>query len=384
MSDRHRDTPRGRLGKPGCWVVKIGSALATNEGRGLNIEAINGWADQFVALRSAGINVAVVASGAVAEGIARLGWSRSRRSLHESQVAAAVGQMGLVRAYELAFQRHNLHAAQILLTHDDLANRERYLNARSTLLALMRLGVFPVVNENDTVATEEIRFGDNDTLAGLVCNLLDADLLLILTDQEGLFTADPRHNPQATLVHEGRAGDEVLDEMAGGSGIWGRGGMLTKLRAARLAARSGGATLIASGRDPAIIARIAAGEDVGTLLLPQHGTGKLAARKQWLAGTGKVRGQLHLDEGAARVIRQDGRSLLAVGVLRVNGKFERGALVGCVDPEGREIARGLCNYSSEDTEKILGLASTSIEQVLGYSHEPELVHRDNLVVLTSA
>lgn len=383
MTEPLADKPRDRLGRPGCWVVKIGSALATNEGKGLNIDAINGWADQFVALRSAGINVAVVASGAVAEGIARLGWSRSRRSLHESQVAASVGQMGLVRAYELAFQRHNLHAAQILLTHDDLANRERYLNARSTLLALLRLGVFPVVNENDTVATEEIRFGDNDTLAGLVCNLLDADLLLILTDQDGLFTADPRQNPHATLVREGRAGDDSLDEMAGGSGIWGRGGMLTKLRAARLAARSGGATLIANGRDPGIIARIAAGAEVGSLLLPPQGNSKLAARKQWLAGAGKVRGQLHLDEGAALVISKDGRSLLPVGVIRVSGRFDRGALVACIDPSGREVARGLSNYSSDDAEKIRGLASGSIEQVLGYSHEPELIHRDNLVVLNA-
>lgn len=383
MNERQSDDPRRLLGSAGRWVVKIGSALATNEGRGLNIEAINGWADRFVALRAAGISVAVVASGAVAEGIARLGWSRSRRSLHESQVAAAVGQMGLVRAYELAFQRHNLHAAQVLLTHDDLANRERYLNARSTLLALLQLGVFPVVNENDTVATEEIRFGDNDTLAGLVCNLLDADLLLILTDQDGLFTADPRHNSQATLVRTGWAGDEALDEMAGGSGIWGRGGMLTKLRAARLAARSGSATLIANGRDPEVIARIAAGEDVGTLLLPQQGKTKLAARKQWLAGAGKVCGQLYLDSGAARVIAQEGRSLLPVGVIRVQGKFDRGSLVACIDPDGREVARGLCNYSSEDAEKIQGLASGSIEQVLGYSREPEVIHRDNLVVLNA-
>ncbi len=379
IAEADSDKVRAQLSRSGRWVVKVGSALATNEGTGLNIEAIEAWSNEFVALRPAGIEVTVVTSGAVAEGIARLGWGSHPHNLHELQAAAAVGQMGLVRAYELAFQRHGLHAAQILLTHDDLVDRERYLNARSALLTLLDLGVVPVINENDTVATEEIRFGDNDTLAGLVCNLLDADLLLILTDQDGLYSADPRRHPEATLISEGRAGDPELDAMAGAGGTWGRGGMFTKLQAARLAARSGTVTIIANGRDPSLIGRVATAEPVGTMLIPAEG--KINARKQWLAGISRTDGQLHLDAGAAQVITGDGRSLLAVGVTQVDGSFARGALVGCFDPDGHEVARGLINYSAEEARKIAGVASNSIEQILGYTHEPELIHRDNLVLM---
>ena len=335
---------RARLAKGGGrWVVKIGSALATSEGQGINTQAIDAWADQFVALQARGTAITIVASGAIAEGIARMGWNRRPHKLAELQAAAAVGQMGLVRAYDLAFRRHGKHAAQILLTHADLANRERYLNARSALLALLELGVFPVINENDSVATDEIRFGDNDTLAGLVSNLLEADLLLLLTDQAGLYTADPRIAPEASLIETAEAGDPSLEPMAGPGGTWGRGGMITKLRAAA--------------------------------------KGKIAARKQWLAGVGRTQGSVHIDAGAARVIVEQGRSLLPVGVKRVEGDFARGALVSCVAPDGGEVARGLINYSAEDARKIAGLASAQIESALGYAQEPELIHRDNLVVV---
>jgi glutamate 5-kinase len=381
-SDTTAQDIRARLSSGGGrWVVKIGSALATNEGQGINTQAIEAWADELVALQSRGTAITIVTSGAIAEGIARMAWNRRPHKLSELQAAAAIGQMGLVRAYDLAFRRHGKHAAQVLLTHADLANRERYLNARSALLALLDLGVFPVINENDTVATDEIRFGDNDTLAGLVSNLLEADLLLILTDQAGLYTADPRTTPDANLIETAEAGDPSLEPMAGaGGGTWGRGGMITKLRAAAYAARSGTSTIIADGRAAKVIARIASGERVGTLITAAKA--KLAARKQWLAGIGRTQGSVHIDAGAARVIAEQGKSLLPVGVKRVDGNFARGALVSCLDPDGKEVARGLINYSADDARKIAGLASAQIEDALGYVQEPELIHRDNLVLTT--
>jgi glutamate 5-kinase len=359
-------------------VVKIGSSLVTNDGAGLNLEAIAGWAGDVAGLQQRGYELVLVSSGSIAEGVARLGWRRRPHALQELQAAAAVGQMGLIQAYESAFQTHGRRTAQVLLTYEDLSDRRRYLNARSTLQTLLRLGVVPIVNENDTVATEEIRFGDNDTLAGLVANLLAGDLLLILTDQDGLFDADPRTHAQASLVTQARAGDVSLLTMAGAGGAWGRGGMQTKLKAAALAARSGTATVIANGRAPQIIQRIAGGENIGTYLDP--GAGRMAARKRWLAGMTASRGELVLDAGAVTVLRERGKSLLAVGVTAVKGDFERGELVICVAPDGREVGRGLVNYSAAETRRIKGLPSDRIEQILGYLYEPELIHRDNLVL----
>jgi len=361
------------------WVIKIGSALLTNDGQGLALEAIDSWVEQMARLQQQGREVLLVSSGAVAEGMTRLGWSRRPHALHELQAAAAVGQMGLVQAYESRFQQYGLRTAQVLLTHDDLANRQRYLNARSTLRTLLQLGVIPVVNENDTVTTEEIRFGDNDTLAALVANLIEADLLIFLTDQQGMLDSDPRSNPDARLIPEAQAGDPRLETMAAGSGgALGRGGMLTKVRAAARAARSGAMTLIASGRQENILARIAADEAVGTRLLPA--CEPFAARKQWLAGQLQIRGRLLLDAGAVQVLRTAGRSLLPVGVTAVEGTFERGDLVVCVGPDGGEVARGLVNYKAAESRRIIGQPSSRIEALLGYVDEPELIHRDNLVL----
>ncbi|MBE03239.1 MAG: glutamate 5-kinase, partial [Euryarchaeota archaeon] len=322
----------------------------------------------------------VVSSGAVAVGMSRLGWSRRPDQLHELQAAAAVGQMGLVQSWEAQFKRHGIHTAQILLTHDDLSDRKRYLNGRSTLRALLDVGVVPIVNENDTVVTDEIRFGDNDTLAALVTNLVEADGLIILTDQLGLFDKDPRRHADATLVTECRASDRALDAMAsGGAGVLGRGGMQTKLRAARLAARSGAFTVIVGGRIEAVLARLRQGEVVGTLLLPEQG--REAARKQWIAGHLQTRGTLTLDAGAVRVLCRGGRSLLPVGVKAVAGRFRRGEMVSCVDESGREVARGLVNYDADEARAIAGRSSDRIAEVLGYVSDEEMIHRDNLVIL---
>ena len=361
------------------WVVKIGSALLTADGRGLDREAMAIWVRQMVALRRAGIDLVLVSSGAVAAGMSRLGWLERPSAIHELQAAAAVGQMSLVKAWQTSFAEHNERTAQILLTHDDLSDRKRYLNARSTLRTLLELGVIPVINENDTVATDEIRFGDNDTLAALVANLVEADLLVILTDQQGMFDADPRNNPQAQLIYEARADDPELDAVAGGTGgALGRGGMQTKLRAARLAARSGAYSVIVGGRIERVLDRLHGGERLGTLLSPEqcrHG-----ARKQWLAGHLQTRGTLTLDAGAVKALVDDHKSLLPVGVTAVEGKFRRGEMVVCVDQDGKEIARGLANYSVAEAEKILGHCSEEIEKILGYVAEAELVHRDNLVL----
>jgi glutamate 5-kinase len=370
---------RKQLGQSKRWVIKIGSALLTNDGRGLDQSAINNWVEQMAQLRRQGMAIVLVSSGAVAEGMQRLGWQQRPHALHELQAAAAVGQMGLIQAYEAAFQKHGMHTAQILLTHDDLSNRQRYLNARSTLRTLLELGVIPVVNENDTVVTDEIKFGDNDTLAGLVANLVEAEYMVILTDQEGLYDSDPRSNPDAILIGEALAGDEALDVMASGSASFGRGGMKTKLRAAKLAARSGTATLLASGRQQQVLLRIADGDSLGTLLLPGQATE--TARKQWLAGHLQTRGKLILDAGAVKVLRESGRSLLAVGVKQVQGNFRRGELVTCVDEQGTEIARGLVNYNADEARRIQGWPSDQIESILGYVDEPELINRDNLVLI---
>ena len=371
---------RKQLGQAKRWVIKIGSALLTNDGRGLDQTAIEGWVAQIATLCQRKTEVILVSSGAVAEGMKRLKWSQRPAELYKLQAAAAVGQMGVIQTYESSFQKYGLQTAQILLTHEDLADRQRYLNARSTLRTLIHLGVIPVINENDTVATEEIRFGDNDTLAGLIANLVEADLLVILTDQQGLYERDPRSDPTAALIQEGYAGDPQLESMAGGTGSSvGRGGMITKLKAAKRAARSGAATLISSGRISGGLLKIAAGENLGTLLLPAQVP--LAARKQWLASHLKMRGQLFLDDGAVKVLQHSGKSLLAIGVTQVEGKFERGEMVACVNPSGQEIARGLVNYSAQETRKILGHPSDQIEQLLGYVDEPELIHRDNLVLV---
>lgn len=371
---------RKALSQTRRWVVKVGSALVTNEGRGLDRERIRDWVRQIAGLRDRGVAVTLVSSGAVAEGMQRLGWTRRPHELHKLQAAAATGQMGLVEAYERAFQTHGTHTAQVLLTHDDLHDRGRYLNARTTLRALLDLGVVPVVNENDTVATDEIRFGDNDTLAALVANLVEADALIILTDQDGLFDKNPRQHPDAELVSTAQAGDPALETMCKGpGGALGSGGMLTKVKAAQRAARAGACTLIASGREADALLRLHQGEPLGSLLLPSQQP--LAARKQWLASHLQVAGRLVLDDGAVRVLRESGRSLLPVGVTAVEGGFDRGEMVACVDASGREVARGLSNYAADEAARIKGVASREIESVLGYVSEPELIHRDNLVLM---
>ncbi|WP_111498189.1 glutamate 5-kinase [Marinobacter bohaiensis] len=371
---------RRRIGGARRLVVKIGSALLTNDGRGLDVPALAGWVDQMAALIRSGVEVVLVSSGSVAEGMSRLGWSARPQHLHELQAAAAVGQMGLVQTWEAQFKRHDLHSAQVLLTHDDLSDRKRYLNARSTLRTLLDLGVIPIVNENDTVVTDEIRFGDNDTLGALVANLVEADGLVILTDQDGLFDRDPRKHPDAQLVDERLASDGELDAMAaGGAGMLGRGGMQTKVRAARLAARSGAFTVIVGGRLESVVQRLRDGEALGTLLLPEQE--RLAARKQWLASHLKTRGQLVLDAGAVRVLCKGGRSLLPVGVRSISGQFRRGEMVSCVDEAGREVARGLVNYDADEARAIAGRSSDRITEVLGYVSDEEVIHRDNLVIV---
>jgi len=360
-------------------VVKVGSALVTNDGAGLAHDFIDDCARQIAALHATGREVLLVSSGAIAAGMQRLGWQTRPQAMHELQAAAAVGQMGLAQAYDSTFAQHGLKAAQILLTHDDLADRVRYLNARSTLNTLLALGVVPIINENDTVVTDEIRFGDNDTLGALVANLVEADALIILTDQKGLFTADPRSSPDATLIAEGRADDRSFEAMAGGAGSGiSRGGMITKVRAARRAARSGAHTVIASGREADALLAVARGDDIGTLLYAT--ASPLAARKQWLADHLQLAGSLILDEGAQRALLA-GRSLLPVGVSRIEGEFSRGAALACRTPEGHEIARGLTNYSSSEARRIAGHASNEIETLLGYIDSEELIHRDNLVLL---
>ena len=369
-----------------CIVIKVGSSLVTNNGEGLDQTAIAAWAAQIAQLvrpsnsETQARQVVLVSSGAVAEGMQRLGWKKRPTAVNELQAAAAVGQMGLVQMYESCFAEHALRTAQVLLTHDDLADRKRYLNARSTLRTLLDLGVIPIINENDTVVTDEIRFGDNDTLASLVANLIEADALVILTDQAGLYSADPRKNPDAQFIQHAIAGDEALEQMAGGAGSSvGTGGMLTKILAAKRAARSGAHTIIASGREKEVLIKLASGEVIGTHLHTEHG--KILAKKQWMADHLRVSGQLKLDAGAVKVLRTDGKSLLPVGVVAVEGSFERGDVVACLDEQGREIARGLVNYSSAETARILRHPSTEIASILGYVDEAELIHRDNLILL---
>ena len=366
--------PEGR-----CWVIKIGSALLTRDGQGLDTQVMAPWVEQMATLRQHGMHFVLVSSGAIAHGMQRLGLTQRPEALNDLQALAAIGQMGLIRAYESCFQRHGVHTAQILLTHEDVRDRRRYLNARTTLRSLLGYAVVPVVNENDTVTTSEIRVGDNDTLAGLVSNLVEAEQLVILTDQDGLYSADPRDHPEAQRVPEARAGDPALMAMAGGSGRLGRGGMRTKLEAAALAARSGTATRIVNGAQPRIISRLAAGEALGTVLRPDRAP--MTARKRWLAGQVQVRGRLHLDAGAVRVLQHSGRSLLPVGVRRAEGEFSRGEVVSCLAPGGSEIARGLVNYDAAESRRILGRSSAEIATLLGYAREPELIHRDNLVLM---
>jgi len=360
-------------------VVKVGSSLVTDEGRGLDAQAIAQWCEQLARLSKDGREVVMVSSGAIAEGMKRLGWSSRPSAIHELQAAAAVGQMGLVQAYESQLREQGVGSAQVLLTHADLADRERYLNARSTLLTLLQLGVVPVINENDTVVNDEIKFGDNDTLGALVANLIEADLLIILTDQKGLYSADPRKDPQAQFVHEGRAGDPALEAMAGGAGSSiGKGGMITKILAAKRAAGSGASTVIAWGREPGALLRLCAGELIGTLLIAQ--TAKNQARKQWMVDHLQLRGSVTVDEGAVLKLRDEGKSLLPIGMIAVQGEFARGDVIAVRDPQGQEIARGLANYSSAEARLILRKASSEFERLLGYTGEPEMVHRTNLVL----
>ena len=360
-------------------VVKVGSSLVTNEGRGVDAQAIGNWCRQLAALAEQGREVVMVSSGAIAEGMLRLGWRTRPKELHEQQAAAAVGQMGLVQMYETKLREHGLLSAQVLLTHADLADRERYLNARSTLLTLLSLRVIPVINENDTVVNEEIKFGDNDTLGALVANLVEADALVILTDQRGLYSADPRKDPQARFIDEAEAGDPALETMAGGAGSSiGRGGMITKVLAAKRATGSGASTVIAWCTEVDVLIRLAAGERIGSALLA--GTPKLTARKQWMVDHLQLRGAVVVDEGAEQKLRDEGKSLLPIGVVEVQGDFRRGDVIVVRGTSGRELARGLANYSSAETRLIARKPSTQIEAALGYVNEPELIHRTNLVL----
>ena len=360
-------------------VVKVGSSLVTNDGRGLDEAAIGEWSRQLSQLVRGGREVIMVSSGAIAEGMKRLGWRNRPNEIHELQAAAAVGQMGLAQMYETKLRENGLGSAQVLLTHADLADRERYLNARSTLLTLLKLGVVPVINENDTVVTDEIKFGDNDTLGALVANLVEADALVILTDQKGVFTADPRRDPDAVFVHEAKAGDPALEAMAGGAGSsLGRGGMITKILAAKRAAGSGASTVIAWGREPDVLLRLTQGEAIGTLLVAQ--TQKNQARKQWIADHLQLRGSVTVDPGAVQQLRAGGKSLLPIGMTAVEGNFSRGDVIAVCDPQGLEVARGLANYASAEARLICRKPSSEFAKLLGYVSEPEMVHRDNLVL----
>lgn len=361
-------------------IVKVGSSLVTNDGKGLDNAAIAKWAAQIAQLRMLGKEVVLVSSGAIAEGMQRLGFEKRPTGIHELQACAAVGQMGLAQIYETSFRKHDLRTAQVLLTHADLADRERYLNARSTLFTLLRLGVVPIINENDTVVTDEIKFGDNDTLGALVANLIEGDALIILTDQKGLFTADPRKDPGAEFVHEAKAGDPALEAMAGGAGSSiGRGGMLTKILAAKRAATSGAHTIIAWGREDEVLTRLASGEPIGTQLTAQ--TAQLTARKQWMADHLQTAGKVVLDAGAVQKLSAEGKSLLPIGVIEVLGEFGRGDVITCSDQSGRAISRGISNYSSSEARRIMRRPSSEILTILGFVEEPELVHRDNMVLL---
>jgi glutamate 5-kinase len=360
-------------------VVKVGSSLVTNEGRGVDAEAIGNWCRQLAALAAQGREVVMVSSGAIAEGMQRLGWRVRPTELHELQAAAAVGQMGLAQMYETKLREQGMRSAQVLLTHADLADRERYLNARSTLLTLLRLKVIPVINENDTVVNDEIKFGDNDTLGALVANLIEADALVILTDQRGLYSADPRNNPEARFIDEAPAGTPELEQMAGGAGSSiGRGGMITKVLAAKRAAGSGASTVIAWGRETDVLLRLAAGEAIGTALTAS--TAKLAARKQWMADHLQLRGSVVVDDGAATKLRDEGKSLLPIGMVSVDGEFHRGDVIAVRNAAGVELARGLANYSSAEARLIARRPSAEISRLLGYISEAEMIHRDNLVL----
>jgi glutamate 5-kinase len=369
----------GILGGARRIVIKVGSSLVTNEGRGVDEAAVGDWCRQMAALAGQNREVVMVSSGAIAEGMKRLGWQVRPKEVHELQAAAAVGQMGLAHIYETKLREHGMHSAQVLLTHADLADRERYLNARSTLLTLLRLRVIPVINENDTVVNDEIKFGDNDTLGALVTNLIEADALIILTDQQGLYSADPRRDPRAQLIDRASAGAPELERMAGGAGSpIGRGGMFTKILAAKRAASSGASTVIAWGRERDVLLRLASGEAIGTALSAP--TQKLAARKQWMADHLQLRGAVVVDLGALRKVRDEGKSLLPVGVTEVVGEFHRGDVIAVRGPDREELARGLANYGSAEARLIAGKSSSAFEQLLGFTGEPEMIHRDNLVL----
>lgn len=360
-------------------VIKIGSSLLTNNGKGIDSSEIARWAEQIAQLHKQGQQLVLVSSGAIAEGMARLGWHKRPKLVNQLQAAAAVGQIALAQAYETAFKQYGIQTAQVLLTHEDLADRHRYLNARSALNTLLELNVIPIINENDTVITKEIQLGDNDTLGALVANLLEAEAYVILTDQEGLYDSDPRKNKDARFIHRAEAGDPALEKMAGGAGTHvGTGGMLTKILAAKRAARSGAHTIIASGHVDNLLPRLSKGESIGTELYAKIPI--LSARKQWLAAHLHVSGYLVLDDGAINALTRHGKSLLPIGVTEVRGDFERGDLVACIDKEGNEYARGLVSYSADDARQIIGKPSNQIEKILGAVTDIDLIHRDNMII----
>lgn len=370
---------RNEIKKTQRWVIKVGSSLVTEEGQGLNSSLIRQWSDQVMELRLAGVEIILVSSGSVAAGMQRLNWPKRPSALHKLQVAAAVGQASLVRCYEETFARHNITTAQVLLTHADFENRQRYLNASTTFRSMLELRLIPIVNENDTVAVDEIRFGDNDSLAAMVADLIDADLLVILTDQQGLYDANPRDKPNANFISEAKANDDELMAYASDGSELGMGGMITKLKAARIASRTGASTVIANGRLENVLQGIYAGESIGTLLTSDKN--RIGARKQWIANQLHVKGNLVLDDGAERVLKDSGKSLLPIGVVSVSGPFERGELVSCLNGAGKEIGRGLVNYNSIEAQKIIGKKSDHISSILGYLGDLELIHRDNLVII---
>ena len=374
------ETERQKLTTNQRWVIKIGSALLTNDGAGLDAALMKSWVSQMAELVRNDVELCLVSSGAIAVGLQALNLKMRPTELPLLQAAAAIGQMGLIQAWQSCFKAQGLETAQVLLTHEDLADRTRYLNARDTLKALSQFGVIPVVNENDTVATDEIRFGDNDSLGALATNLLEADVLVILTDQDGFFDRDPRVHAEAQLVPEARALDPELIHMAGkDGGALGRGGMHTKVLAAQQAARSGAATVIANGRTERVLSRLRAGDALGSLLLPD--LKPQAARKRWLASHKQTRGVLVIDAGAQRALAEAGRSLLPVGVIDVRGAFARGEIVAIESVDGERIATGLVNYGAEQARQIAG-QSTGALRASGLLVEGDaLVHRDNMALV---
>jgi len=375
-----KDIRKKTLGKTRRIVVKVGSSILASVEKGLHREVFSHLAKEISDIKRKGYEIVLVSSGAIAAGMEKLGYRARPQSITQKQATAAVGQGRLMKIYEDHFSRYQQIVAQILLTHDDLSHRRRFLNARNTLLALLGLGIIPIINENDTVVVDEIKFGDNDNLSALIANLIEADLLVILTDMEGLCDADPRYHPQAHCISLVEDIDMDIGARIGDAGgPWNVGGMISKIQAARKASRSGIPTVIACGTKEGVLHQILRGKEIGTLILPKEEA--LSSRKRWIAFNLKPKGDVVVDEGAKRAIVQKGKSLLPSGIVRIRGAFDRGDPVSCLGPKGKEFARGLVNYSAAELEKIKGLRTDHIERALGYKYSDEIIHRDDLVVL---